>query len=178
MVVYRFNYCPLLLIFMIFSYIIIRNYFAKNIKENHIDLNKRLSLIMMIAGIISTISLFMIKYTFLTGSMKTEYEGSLLMFLFSSDNVSKYEFRIIGIMLFIIAIIGMLLLYIKNKSKFSIFCLLIGILANIMIYIDFLRIEWSRIANRTLGLTVIGSIFLIIYLVIYILLNFRYKRKD
>mgnify|MGYP003293785696 CR=1 FL=1 len=172
-----FNFLPVLLLFIAFSYFVIRNYFSKYITPNNKALNKRLSLLMTISGIISIFLLFAISYNYKVNNVKHFKNGSLISFLLSFDNLSKYEFRIVAIILFLIFIAGMIFLFIKNKNKLSIACMGIGLLANIMIYIDFLNFNWSRITDKKLEITTGGLIFLTIYLIIYILLIVREKTK-
>ena len=172
-----FNYLPLLLLFIAFSYFVIRNYFVKNIQTNHKALNKRLSLLMLISGLISIFTIFCINYNFINDNIKYNSIELILNFLFSFNDGSKYEFRIVSIILFIIFIIGMIFLFIKNKDKLSIACMGVGVLANIMIYIDFVNFNWSKITDKKIEVTTGGLIFLVIYIIIYILLIVRSKTK-
>ena len=95
-------YPIILIILLIFSYIILRDYFLKYVKANKKVLNNRLKIIMLVNGIIGIFFMFNVTIKLANSS---KYDANIINLLFSTDYCQNYEFRIASIILFILAIL-------------------------------------------------------------------------
>ncbi len=175
-----YNIVNFIIIFasIITIYIFFRNYFYNNKKDIN-KLQKRLSVMLIIFGCLSVIFFIDLWYLYIDNYLGRSHEVKipLLGIIFVGEPFYTYIFRILGIVLFLISISGIIFMHIKNKIDKSLIFVLVGIISNIMCYIDVLILENKRLRNSDLIINKIGVVSLMLYIVIYIIIKRINKKK-
>lgn len=174
MVIVSHNPIALLVLYgvVILTYMLFRNYFSKNIKSNYKTIIKRLKLLMIINGVLCVFTIFTL-LIYKNDSVK--FTGNIIRMLFDTKLYDDYKFRIIAIILFAIMFVIYIFVIIKDAYKIVPICILIGIVANIMIFIDTKGFSWYFFTKSTLQLAT-GVFFLLFFIIEYGLFIFFDKK--
>ena len=178
----------ILISLLVFSYISIRkNFKAKDFNKN--DFNRKISLIMTIILIVCIVTIFASTHQIQTiqsapGYIDGGYDGLFgqiitthyylfnICYFFVFELADIYIFRIIAIVLYGVSIILCIKGYKKEKYVYSLISLLVGVIANVTIILDYYASQGMNILNHELHITFIGlftfiaSLGSIIYLLI------------
>lgn len=178
----------ILISLLVFSYISIRKKIqTKDFSKN--GFNKKISLIMTISLVVCMVTMFASTHQIQTihnapGYIDGGYGGLFgqvissdyyffnICYLFIFELAETYLFRIIAIVLYGGSIFLCIKGYKKNKYMYSLISLLIGVIANVTIILDYYVAQGTNILNHELHITFIGiftfvtSLGSIIYLLI------------
>ena len=178
----------ILILLLVFSYISIRKKIqTKDFSKN--GFNKKISLIMTISLVVCIVTMFASTHQIQTiqsapGYIDGGYDGLFgqiitthyyffnICYFFVFELADIYIFRIIAIVLYGVSIFLCIKGYKKEKYVFSLISLLVGVIANVTIILDYYASQGMNILNHKLHITFIGlfsfitSLGSIIYLLI------------
>lgn len=185
--------CSLISLFVIpiSAYLIIRIFLIKNtIKENKEGFRKRLGIIASIIAIISLIIFIVIKFeerkpSIYGGYSRHYFQSDLwLLLMFYNNEMMKYLWRIISVLIFILAFIGILFGALKKKYLLSSILTIIGGVSPFLSTIDYYMADYKPYVGLTVYkvdfmINPFGIIYMIIALYIFIYLYVTgHKRKN
>lgn len=172
----------ILILFLICSYILIRKVLI--VKEFDITkLNNKLLLIMLGASILSSFSLFSTYYSYsekIIGSpistYITTYQYYFNLFYLVNFIPALYIFRTLSIILYILAIFIGIKGYKKSSIKLLFINLILGVIANGIIILDYYLFSKNSNMNYTTTITFVGLLLFLISFTIGIY-QIIYKKK-